>query len=41
MQELGAAQVWMRFSLEVRQGVLFLGDCFSSVVFACRPVGSP
>ncbi len=41
VQELGAAQVWMRFSLEVRQGVLFLGDCFSSVVFACRPVGSP
>lgn len=41
VQELGAAQVWIRFDPKTRQGVLFLGDCFQAVLHACRPVGKP
>ena len=41
VQELGAAQVWIRFDPNTRQGVLFLGDCFQAVLHACRPVGKP
>ena len=39
VQELGAAQVWIRFDPSTRQGVLWLGSCFQAVLFACRPVG--
>ena len=41
VQELGAAQVWIRFDPQTRRGVLFLGDCFLRVLHACRPVGPP
>lgn len=41
VQELGAAQVWIRFDSKTRQGVLFLGNCFLTVLHACRPVGLP
>jgi len=36
VQELGAAEVWIRFPLKVRSTVAFLGSVFLDVLQACR-----